>query len=95
MKQSLPRILINEWPGRESNKSPHLKPTGAQEADNVVVFCPGELRVRPGMRPVTFANAISAVTDEVIVMSRFQHALGEFVLYETSAGAIKIGRDPS
>jgi hypothetical protein len=93
--KQIPKLLISQWSGRASNRSPHLTPAGALTAENVSLVCPGELRVRSGYRPVTMANAISPVTDEVIAAWRYSCGLGEFVLYETSAGAVKCGRDPS
>jgi hypothetical protein len=45
--------------------------------------------------PVTFANAITAVTDEIIAMYQVPGELTDVVLYETSAGALKMGRTPT
>ena len=50
-----PRIVISDFPGLTSNFDPRdLPPGAAQEQINATSETVGELRVRLGMRPVTF-----------------------------------------
>jgi hypothetical protein len=93
--QRVPKLLIQEWSGRASARSPHLNPAGAVVADNVSLAVPGELRCRLGMRHVTFANQTTASSAEVIGMANYRHGLGQYTIYLTTNGALKAGRDPS
>jgi hypothetical protein len=84
------------WNGRISNASPHMLPLGAAvDQNNVRCQVEGQLDVRPGLMPITFSNAITAVTDEIIAMYQVPGELTDVVLYETSAGALKMGRTPT
>ena len=87
---------VNKWGGRISNASPHIVPLGgAVDQNNIRVQVEGQLDVRPGLRTCTFANAIAAVTDEIIAMYHFPQELTDIVIYETSTGLIKAGRTVS
>lgn len=84
------------WAGRISNASPHMLPLGAAvEQVNCRCQAEGQLDVRPGLKPVTFANAITAVTDEIFAMYQVPGELTDVVLYETSGGALKMGSTPT
>ena len=84
------------WAGRISNASPHMLPLGAAvEQANCRCQVEGQLDVRPGLRPVTFGNAIAATTAETISMYAVPADLNELVLYQTSDGAIHVGRSPT
>lgn len=49
------RAVINDFPGQVTNADPRDLPAGAaEEQTNAVSDTIGELRVRLGMRPVTF-----------------------------------------
>jgi len=87
---------VKLWAGRISNASPHMLPLGAAvEQANVRCQVEGQLDVRPGLRPVSFANGIAATTDEIIVCYQVPGDLTDVVLYETSGGALKMGRSPT
>jgi hypothetical protein len=53
------------------------------------------MTVRGGLRPVSFANAAGAAsTSAIIAATRFERPEAEFVVYETTDGALHVGRGP-
>lgn len=87
-------VHLDEW-GLVSNRSPHKAPAAPVVLDNCESLSPGRLTARRGLKQITFSNSTTAVTDDIIAMQRFQTTTGDWIIYETSAGAVKIGRDPS
>ena len=86
-------VAIDQWRGLYTNADPHdLHPGASAEQTNIEIRSPGVLQVRKGIRPVTFANAISSTTDEVIAMTAYHRPEAEWVLYELSSGLLKAGR---
>lgn len=91
-KDRPPKIFIDKWLGRISNKSPHTNPAAGVECNNLSTVVPGELRVRKGMRTVTFSNDQASTTNDVISMTSFNHPVGQMVIYEDSGGNVRIGK---
>jgi hypothetical protein len=86
-------VHVSQWRGLVSNADAHDIPSGAaQELSNMIVRAPGTLEVRKGNRPVTFGNAIAATSNTIIAMVSYHGQLGDHVVYEDSAGNVKIGR---
>lgn len=85
-----------KWFGRISNADPSDLPVGAmQSQDNFECLIPGRLTGRRGKRPVVFDNAISDTTNTIIAMARFKTGHADWIVYEDSAGNVKIGRNPA
>lgn len=91
--EPLKGISIKDFPGLESDRNPHNNPAAAVSLLNARVGI--ELGVRKGLKPITFSNAISATSNSIIAMSAIHGPEGEFVLYEDSAGNLKVGKNPS
>lgn len=52
-----PRVVINSFPGLQTNVDPNDKQPGAAEKQvNVTSVKPGQLSQRGGMRRITFEN---------------------------------------
>lgn len=87
---------FEDWLGILPNASPHrLKAGAAQEQTNLRVHVPGRAEVRGGLRPLTFTNGTTAVTDEIQAMHGFTRADARWVVYQTTAGDLKAGKNPS
>lgn len=85
-----------QFMGRVSNASPHLVPLGAGvEQDNIRCQVPGQLDVRPGVRPVTFSNTTTASTAECQTGYFYNAPIGSSVIYQLSDGTIKFGKSPT
>ncbi len=83
----------SEFGGLNKNLSPHKTPLGkAVTATNVRCQNVGQLDVRKGLAPTSFANATSAVSYAIISMCRFPRPDAEFIVYEDANGAIHAGR---
>lgn len=82
--------------GLMTNASPHTIPIDAStQQNNVRCQEIGQLDVRPGIRPVTFANATTASTAEVQSGYFYHGPIADFVVYQLSDGIIKAGRGPA
>lgn len=86
-------VAIDQWRGLYTNADPHdLHPGASAEQTNLEIRSPGMMAVRKGIRPVTFANAIAATTDEIVAMVAYHRPEAEWILYELSSGLLKAGR---
>jgi len=95
MSQNPPtRKTVRKWLGQISNHDGSDLPLGAFESiDNFELLTPGSLVGRRGKRPVVFDNAIAATTNTIISMTRFRTGHADWIVYEDSAGNLKIGRN--
>lgn len=86
-------VAMDQWRGLYTNADAHdLHPGATAEQTNMEIRSPGIMAVRRGIRPITFANAISSTTDETIAMVAYHRPEAEWVLYELSSGLLKAGR---
>ena len=86
-------VHVHDWKGLISNADPHdIHPGAGQEVSNLLVLAPGTMEARKGVRPVTFGNAIAATTNSIITMVAYKGQTGSHVVYEDSAGNVKVGR---
>ena len=92
-QEATPSVEFPPFKGLATNRNDD--PTFFVSQDNLQCLQPGMLRVRKGLRPVTFSNAQAATSNNVIAMYRFQGALVDSVLYEDASGALRIGKSPS
>lgn len=81
-------IPITKWAGLVTNASQYAIPPGAAvEQVNLQCLVPGQLTVRPGMTPVTFANP-STSTTAIVRAFRYQHGSSEHIVYQDAQGNI-------
>lgn len=89
-------LHLAPFKGRMSYLNPHSMPEGStQTQSNLCCLRPGQLDVRPGCRLVSFANAGSQVSSDVIAMTSFIHPTGRFVVMQLADGKIRAGRSPT
>ncbi len=93
--QPLSKLVIQDWPGRISAVSPHAVGTGALVQNNLVSTIPGQLKVRKGMRPVTWTNTMDTSTFDILSAHRYRRPAENWVIYLDSNGAVIAGRDPA
>ena len=87
-------IVIDKWAGLVTNASPYAIPPGAAVTQvNLQCIRPGELQVRPGVNPITFASHTGS-TASVVSMFRLPVAT-ETILYQGADGSIRIAKGPS
>ena len=92
------RISCSPFLGRVSNANPHFVGSGAaQTQTNIECRVAGQLDVRKGMRPVTFASEAAAVGAgvDVISIAAFDHPIGRWVIYQLTDGKLRAGRNAS
>ena len=92
------RTSCSPFAGRVSSANPHFIAAGAAQVQtNVECRVAGQLDVRKGMRPVTFANeaASAGAGVDIISISAFAHPVGRWVVYQTSSGLVRAGRNAS
>lgn len=86
-------IVIEKWAGLVTNASPYAIPPGAAVTQvNLQAIAPGKLSVRPGTRGVAFASH-AAATQSIVRSFRYP-GTSEGVVYQNSAGSIRIARSP-
>lgn len=87
-------ISIDKWTGLVTNASPYAIPPGAAVTQvNLQVITPGQLVVRPGMVALTF-TAHTGSTTPIRSATRYPRD-AENVLYQNSAGEIRVGKGAS
>lgn len=88
-------IIIEKWPGLITNASPYALPPGAAVTQvNVQVRTPGNITVREGLAAVTWSS-ISAGTQPIIRAFRAPCGGQERVVYQDSAGQVRVAVGPS
>lgn len=87
-------IVIDKWAGLVTNASPYSIPPGASVTQvNLQCLRPGELACRPGLNAVSFSSHTGS-TSPVVSMMRVPGST-ESLIYQNSAGQIRIARGPS
>ena len=87
-------IVIDKWAGLVTNASPYAIPPGAAVTQvNLQCIRPGELACRRGSTAVTFSSHTGS-TSPVVSMLRVP-GLAESLVYQNSAGEIRIAKGPS
>lgn len=90
------RVEIKEFGGLFTQADPFdITPNGALVMQDCHGQIPGQLTPRKGHAAVTFANAISPTTAEVMACYYYPSPLGDYVIYTLNDGVIKAGRAPS
>lgn len=85
-------ISIDQWAGLVTNASPYsVTSTAAATQVNLQVLSPGQLTVRPGLQPVSFAAHVGS-TDTI--RRAFWHPDGH-VVYQSADGAVRVATGPS
>ena len=95
MDQPLARAQIDEFPGLVSNRDPADAPQAPVSGQNMRMHRPGLLTCRKGIKPLTFDNATSDASTSIIAGFAYHRPDADYFVYEDTAGAVKIGRNPS
>jgi hypothetical protein len=83
-----------KWAGLVTNASPYEVPQGCAVTQvNLQVLAPGQLTVRPGHMPVSFAST-SGSTSRIITAFRYPKDT-DGVVYQDATGRVFISRGPS
>jgi hypothetical protein len=86
-------IIIDKWAGLVTNASPYAIPPGAAVTQvNLQAIMPGQLTVRPGHNAVTFTSNTGGTLP---VRSAIRYPTENAVIYQDSAGLIRVGRGPA
>jgi hypothetical protein len=89
-------VIISDWAGRVSNSDARSLPPGAAQIQaNLQCIVPGILSCRGGMLPTAFSNEQSDSAYSIIFMYSAHRAEGDYIVYQTSDGAIRAGRNPT
>lgn len=89
------RVEIPRFGGMNANTDPHdLRPGEMQYQRNLQLLAPGKLQCRGGMRVVNFENATTASGEDVISMTTLIKPEANLIVYEDSAGNVRVGRNP-
>ncbi len=94
MADAVSGVIIDRWLGRVSNRNRHADPSSPTEFENCQTIVPGELDVRKGMIPVSFENATTPSTANIISAYRFERPEAELIVYENADGELHSGRGP-
>lgn len=95
MPDAVAGVIIDRWLGRVSNRNAHADPNAPVEFENVQTVIPGAMCVRKGMVPVSFANATTASTANIIAAFRYERPEAELIVYQNADGELHAGRGPS
>lgn len=91
-----PIITADSFGGIYTNVTPNaIKAGAAQDQKNMRSQIAGQLDVRGGLKPASFTNATTATTQSIIAIYQSPTPIGAVVIYETTDGAVRIGRTPS
>lgn len=86
-------IVIEKWAGLVTNASPYAIPPGAAVTQvNLQAIMPGLLTVRPGHNAVTFASNTAGTAP---IRSAMRYPNENAVIYQDSAGVIRVGKGPA
>ena len=89
-------ISFDDWLGLLPNASPHRpKPGAAREQMNLRIHVPGQAEVRGGLKPVTFSNATTSTSHEVISMVGYHRPDAAWIVFEDSSGNVRAGKNPT
>lgn len=94
MPEAKSGVVIEKWPGRVSNRNQHAEPTAPVEYENLQTIVPSSMTVRKGMLPLSFANATTASSANIIAAYRFERPEAELIVYENTNGELHAGRGP-
>lgn len=90
------QVKVGTFGGLMTNADPFdIAPSGALVMQDCHGIIPGQLTPRKGHAAVTFANAISPTTGEVIATYFYPSPLADYVIYTLHDGLIKAGKTPS
>lgn len=87
-------ISVEKWAGLVTNASPYSLPPGAAVTQvNLQALSPGQLTVRQGVAAVSFASHTGST--QSIVRAFCYPRETDSVVYQNSAGEVRVARSPS